>query len=170
MAMGKISADSVSGHPYPRLISDIRTRTRYPPWITNSIHIRYPRVTDIRGYIRLPTTHTKYLNPANSNNQQVVASGITCTCIWVKKQSTTRCIWNNLYFTPGQPRRSRGLRGGSTRRDWGSRPQAARRAGSQRCRDWGRAAQGVSDAGTKDELEICALCSGAAQGARDPDR
>jgi hypothetical protein len=117
MAMGKISADSVSGHPYPRLISDIRTRTRYPPWITNSIHIRYPRVTDIRGYIRLPTTHTKYLNPANSNNQQVVASGITCTCIWVKKQSTTRCIWNNLYFTPGQPRRSRGLRGGSTRRD-----------------------------------------------------
>jgi hypothetical protein len=85
MATGKISADSVSGHPYPRLISDIRTRTRYPPWITNSIHIRYPRVTDIRGYIRLPTTHTKYINPANSNNQQVVASGITCTCIWVKK-------------------------------------------------------------------------------------
>ena len=67
MATGKISADSVSGHPYPRLISDIRTRTRYPLWITNSIHIRYPRVTDIRGYIRLPTTHTKYLNPANSN-------------------------------------------------------------------------------------------------------
>jgi hypothetical protein len=33
----------------------------------------------------LPTTHTKYINPANSNNQQVVASGITCTCIWVKK-------------------------------------------------------------------------------------
>jgi hypothetical protein len=30
MATGKISADSVSGHPYPRLISDIRTRTRYP--------------------------------------------------------------------------------------------------------------------------------------------
>jgi hypothetical protein len=67
MATGKISADTVSGHPYPRLISDIRTRTRYPPWITNSIHIRYPRVTDIRGYIRLLTTHTKYLNPANSN-------------------------------------------------------------------------------------------------------
>jgi hypothetical protein len=67
MATGKISADSVSGHPYPRLISDIRTRTRYPLWITNSIHIRYSRVTDIRGYIRLPTTHTKYLNPANSN-------------------------------------------------------------------------------------------------------
>ena len=85
MATDKLSADSVSGHPYPRLISDIRTRTRYPLWITNSIHIRYPRVTDIRGYIRLPTTHTTYLNPANSNNQQVVASGITCTCIWVKK-------------------------------------------------------------------------------------
>jgi hypothetical protein len=117
MATGKISADSVSGHPYPQFISDIRTRTRYPPWITNSIHIRYPRITDIRGYIRLPTTHTKYINPANSNNQQVVASGITCTCIWVKKQSTSRCIWNNLYFTPGQPRWSRGLRGGSTRRD-----------------------------------------------------
>ena len=67
MATDKLSADSVSGHPYPRLISDIRTRTRYPLWITNSIHIRYPRVTDIRGYIRLPTTHTTYLNPANSN-------------------------------------------------------------------------------------------------------
>jgi hypothetical protein len=67
MATGKITADSVSGYPYPRLISDIRTHTRYPLWITNSIHIRYPRVTDIRGYIRLPTTHTKYLNLANSN-------------------------------------------------------------------------------------------------------
>jgi hypothetical protein len=87
MATGKISADSVSGHTYPRLISDIQTRTRYPLWITNSIHIRYPRVTDIRGYICLPTTHTKYINPANSNNQQVVASGITCTCIWVKKNN-----------------------------------------------------------------------------------
>jgi hypothetical protein len=67
MATDKLSADSVSGHPYPRLISDIRTRTRYPLWITNSIHIRYPRVTDIRGYIRLPTTYTTYLNPTNSN-------------------------------------------------------------------------------------------------------
>jgi hypothetical protein len=67
MATGKLSADSISGHPYPRLISDIRTRTRYLLWITNSIHIRYPRVTDIRGYIHLPTTHTTYLNPANSN-------------------------------------------------------------------------------------------------------
>jgi hypothetical protein len=67
MATGKLSADSVSRHPYPRLISDIRTRTRYPLWITNSIHIRYPRVMDIHGYIRLPTTHTTYLNPTNSN-------------------------------------------------------------------------------------------------------
>jgi hypothetical protein len=55
MATDKLSEDSVSGHPYPRLISDIRTRTRYPLRIKNSIHIRYPRVTDIRGYIRLPT-------------------------------------------------------------------------------------------------------------------
>jgi hypothetical protein len=67
MATCKLSADSVSRHPYPRLISDIRTRTHYPLWITNSIHIRYPRVTDIRGYIHLPTTHTTYLNPTNSN-------------------------------------------------------------------------------------------------------
>jgi hypothetical protein len=67
MATGKLSVDSVSGHPYPRLISDIRTRTRYPLWITNGIYIRYPRVTDIRGYIHLPTTHTTYLNPVNSN-------------------------------------------------------------------------------------------------------
>jgi hypothetical protein len=64
--MDKLSADSVSGHPYPRLISDIRTRTRYPLQIKNSIRIRYPRVMDIHGYICLPTTHTTYLNPANS--------------------------------------------------------------------------------------------------------
>jgi hypothetical protein len=64
--MDKLSVDSVSGHPYPRLISDIRTRTRYPLQIKNSIRIRYPRVMDIHGYICLPTTHTTYLNPANS--------------------------------------------------------------------------------------------------------
>jgi hypothetical protein len=55
MTTDKLSTDSVSRHPYPRLISDIRTRTCYPLQIKNSIHIRYPRVTDIRGYIRLPT-------------------------------------------------------------------------------------------------------------------
>jgi hypothetical protein len=65
--MDKLSADSVSRHPYPRLISDIRIRTRYPLRIKNSIHIRYPRIMDIHGYIRLPTTHTTYLNIANSN-------------------------------------------------------------------------------------------------------
>jgi hypothetical protein len=67
MATDKLSVDSVSGHPYPRLISDIRTRIRYPIRIKNSIHIHYPRVMDIHGYIRLPTTHTPYLNLANSN-------------------------------------------------------------------------------------------------------
>jgi hypothetical protein len=67
MATDKLSADSVSGHPYPRLISDIRIRIRYPLRIKNSIHICYPRVMDIHEYICLPTTHTTYLNPANSN-------------------------------------------------------------------------------------------------------
>jgi hypothetical protein len=67
MATDKLSADSVSGHPYPRLISDIRICTRYPLRIKNSIHIRYPQVMDIHRYICLPTTHTTYLNPANSN-------------------------------------------------------------------------------------------------------
>jgi hypothetical protein len=67
MATDKLSADSVSGHPYPRLISDIRTHTRYSLRIKNRIHICYPRVTIIRGYIRLTTTHTTYLNPTNSN-------------------------------------------------------------------------------------------------------
>jgi hypothetical protein len=67
MATDKLSADSVPGHPYPRFIFGIRIRTRYPLRIKNNIHIHYPRVTDIRGYIRLPTTHTTYLNPANSN-------------------------------------------------------------------------------------------------------
>jgi hypothetical protein len=65
MATDKLYADSVSRHPYPRLISDIQIRTRYPLQIKNSIHIRYPRVTDMRGYIRLLTTHTTYLNPTN---------------------------------------------------------------------------------------------------------
>jgi hypothetical protein len=84
----------------------------------------------------------------------------TSRCIWnnlylhlgEKKQSTSRCIWNNLYFTPGQPRWSRGLRGGSTLRNWGEQAtggQARREsamqglrtscAGSQWRRDWGRA-------------------------------
>jgi hypothetical protein len=67
MATDKLSVDSVSGHSYLRLIFDIRTHTRYLLRIKNSIHIRYPRVMDIHGYIRLPTTHTTYLNPANSN-------------------------------------------------------------------------------------------------------
>jgi hypothetical protein len=62
MATDKLSADSVYGHPYPRLISDIHNSLR----IKNSIHT--PRVMDIHGYIRLPiTTHTTYLNPANLN-------------------------------------------------------------------------------------------------------
>jgi hypothetical protein len=54
MATDKLSADSVSGHPYPRLISDIQTHTRYP-------------LRKIHGYIHLPTTHTTYLNLANLN-------------------------------------------------------------------------------------------------------
>jgi hypothetical protein len=67
MTTDKLSADSVSGHPYLRLISDIQTRIRYPLRIKNSIHIRYPRVTNIHGYIRLTTTHITYLNPTNLN-------------------------------------------------------------------------------------------------------
>jgi hypothetical protein len=78
MATDKLSTDSVSGHSYPRLIFDIRTRTCYPLRIKNNIHTRYPRVTDIRGYIHLPTisltSHTlgnkilavKYLVPKNN--------------------------------------------------------------------------------------------------------
>jgi hypothetical protein len=61
MTTDKLSADSVSVHPYQRLISDIQTRTRYPLRIKNSIHICYLWVTNIRGYIRLPTTHLKSL-------------------------------------------------------------------------------------------------------------
>jgi hypothetical protein len=41
LAMDKLSTDSVSGHTYSRLISDIRTRIRYPLRIKISIHIRY---------------------------------------------------------------------------------------------------------------------------------
>jgi hypothetical protein len=54
MTTDKLSADSVSGHPYPRFISDIQTHTRYP-------------LRKIHGYIHLPTTHTTYLNLANLN-------------------------------------------------------------------------------------------------------
>jgi hypothetical protein len=62
MATDKLSADSVSGRPYPRLISGIQIRTRYPLWITNTIRIR--------GYIRLSSkfkcdkktyNHTKFV-------------------------------------------------------------------------------------------------------------
>jgi hypothetical protein len=55
MTTDRLSADSVSRH------------THYPLRIKNSIHIRYPRIMDIHGYICLPTTHTTYLNPTNSN-------------------------------------------------------------------------------------------------------
>jgi hypothetical protein len=58
MAMGKLSADIASGYPYPRPKNCTRTYTRYPQRIANRIHIRYPRVTDIRGYIRLSNNKT----------------------------------------------------------------------------------------------------------------
>jgi hypothetical protein len=92
MATDKLSADSVSGHLYPRLISDIRTRTCYPLRIKNSIHSRYPRVTDIRGYIHLPTisltSHTlgkkrlvvTYLVPENIMVREVVPNSSDPTC------------------------------------------------------------------------------------------
>jgi hypothetical protein len=95
MTTNKLSEDSVSRHPYSRLISDIRR-------IKNSIHVRYPRVMDIHRYICLPATHTTYLNPANLNMIKYLSSKFKYD------KNTIGDLWRLDGQEMGRPRRDLG--------------------------------------------------------------